>query len=304
MPAGSYTLTAKATDNIGLTSASAPVNISVGNTESTPTCSGKGSITWEYWENVSYGSRISIPTENKSTETRQLSSFATPTNVGDGFGARVRGYICPPVSGEYVFFMSADDMGELWLSTNDNPDNKQKIAYVNTATNIRQFNKYPSQRSQRIYLKAGQRYYVEALQQEIMSGDHLVVGWETPEGKTEKPIAGMHLIPFTAEPPSLLSARKPTENEIFQPTIAGNLIAFPNPFQTNTTISFSLTKDEEYSLAVYDTRGALIENLQKGKGKVNQPIQVLWNGGNLPKGIFIIKLTTGSGTQQVRIIKE
>ena len=48
--------------------------------------------------------------------------------TGDGFGGRLYGWFIPPVSTNYVFYISCDDGGRLSLSTNDSPDNLRVIA--------------------------------------------------------------------------------------------------------------------------------------------------------------------------------
>jgi hypothetical protein len=48
--------------------------------------------------------------------------------VGDGFGDTLYGYFVPPVTTNYVFYISADDGARLSLSTNDSPANLRFIA--------------------------------------------------------------------------------------------------------------------------------------------------------------------------------
>jgi hypothetical protein len=107
------------------------------------------------------------------------------------------------MTGYYTFWIASDDSGELWLSTNDNPANKVKIAYVTTATGSRDWNNSnnPFQESAPIYLQAGQRYYVEALQKQAGGNDNLAVRWQLPDGSWENgdptiPIPGIRLSPY------------------------------------------------------------------------------------------------------------
>jgi len=46
----------------------------------------------------------------------------------DNYGARLTGWLIPPVSGNYVFYFASDDQGDLWLSTDSSPANLVKIA--------------------------------------------------------------------------------------------------------------------------------------------------------------------------------
>src|SRR5262245_19552255 len=88
---------------------------------------GSGSILREYWLNVTgatVSSLTSLATYPMSpTGSEQLTSFEGPTNVADNYGARIRGYVHPPITGAYTFWLASDDGGELRLSTNTEPGN-------------------------------------------------------------------------------------------------------------------------------------------------------------------------------------
>src|SRR6185436_10494244 len=117
----------------------------------------------------------------------QLTAFEAPINSTDNYGTRIRGYITPAVDGTYVFWISSDDAGELWLSSDDDPDNRILIASVPGWTNSREWNKYPSQKSAPINLVSGQQYYVEALAKEALGGDNVAAGWAKPGESTSAP---------------------------------------------------------------------------------------------------------------------
>lgn len=166
-------------------------------TEPTPTpeepVSTVGSLTWEHWANVTGWETSNIPVHTTPTSTSQLNIFESPSNIGDNYGARIRGYITAPETGSYTFWISGDDNSELFLSSTESPANKTKIASINGWTNPREWNKYKSQKAVRIKLTAGKRYYIEALHKEQSQGDHLAVGWQLPSGKQELPIPGNRL---------------------------------------------------------------------------------------------------------------
>lgn len=186
---GEYTLIAKAYDNNNGV-ATASINVTVIG------CNATGQILREVWTNVK-GQPVSyIPVNTTPTFTEYLTSLEGPTNAGDTYGARIRGYLCAPMDGDYTFYISSDDHSELWLSTGSDPANKVKIAYVFGSTLKRQWNKYPSQQSVKISLRRGVRYYVEVLHKENLGYDHVSVGWIHPNGTAEMPIPGSRLSPF------------------------------------------------------------------------------------------------------------
>ncbi|HZG54917.1 PA14 domain-containing protein [Paenibacillus sp.] len=158
---------------------------------------GTGSLSREYWSGIAGTSIASIPLNSPPSGTSSLSKFEGPVNWSDNYGTRIRGYITPPATGTYTFSLAGDDDSELWLSTNDNPANKSKIAYFTGYTALRQWTKFPTQTSAPVSLTAGQRYYVEVLHKEGVGWDNLSVGWTGPGIPTTTVIAGPYLSPYT-----------------------------------------------------------------------------------------------------------
>ena len=120
---------------------------------------------------------------NQPDAVSLLRSFEAPANVGSDYGQRMSGWLIPPVNGAYVFFIASDDQSELWLSTNDKPDNKQLIASVSDYTGSREWNKSPDIQNNAavpVTLQAGKLYYIEALMKQSGGGDNLAVGWVLP----------------------------------------------------------------------------------------------------------------------------
>ncbi|WP_181909428.1 PA14 domain-containing protein [Paenibacillus taihuensis] len=141
---------------------------------------GSGSVVWEYWTSISGTAVSSIPTGTTPTGTATLTSLEGPTNYGDNYGDRIRGYITPTTSGAYTFYIASDDASQLWLSTNNSPSNKTMIASVYECTGVREWNKNASQQSVSITLTAGVPYYFEVLHKDGGGGDNLAVGWTGP----------------------------------------------------------------------------------------------------------------------------
>jgi hypothetical protein len=188
--AGAYRLTAVATDYSGSRDTSAVVNITVEDP-----CTALGRITREHWSNVQ-GSRVSdIPLDSPPSGETELTLFETES-MGRNYGARIRGFICPPSSGNYVFWISSNDHSELWLSTDYSPANKVRIAYASGATNLRQWDKFSSQESSPVLLTQGEKYYIQALHKQGVGTDHLSVGWHAPNEGIERPIPGNRLSPY------------------------------------------------------------------------------------------------------------
>ncbi|WKN42865.1 PA14 domain-containing protein [Tunicatimonas pelagia] len=159
-------------------------------------CQSRGFILQEFWFNVAGASTAEIPTVNIPQAVETLTQFASPADIGQGYGSRIRGFLCPPVSGEYTFFIAGDDNCELFLSSDDTEDNKIKIAEVPDWTNPGAYTKYPVQKSQSVVLEAEASYYIEALHKEAEGGDHVSVAWLLPGQIEPSVIPGDYLSPF------------------------------------------------------------------------------------------------------------
>jgi hypothetical protein len=188
---------ARVTDRSGAATTSAPLTFTI------MSAGGSGAILREYWRKIG-GDDIGRLTgdpryPDHPDGTEPLSRFEGPRNWGDEYGTRIRGWVAAPLDGDYVFWIEADDQGELWLSGDDHPAGKRRIASCPGATNPLEWGKHAAQRSQPIPLQAGKRYYIEALHKESKGSDHVAVGWQLPGGRQERPIPGAHLIPWRAD---------------------------------------------------------------------------------------------------------
>jgi len=195
---------------------------------------GTGTILREYWYNITGTTLTSLTSNanypNSPTGSEQLISLEGPTNAGDNYGSRIRGYIHPSISGAYTFWLASDDYGELRLSTSDNPANATRIAYVEGWTNSREWAKYASQRSAAINLTAGQKYYIEVLQKEATGGDNVAVAWQGP-GISQAVIGGSYLSPFV---PSAMPTPTRTPTRTNTPIVSNTPTRTPT--RTNTPV--------------------------------------------------------------------
>jgi hypothetical protein len=150
--------------------------------------------------NTSYNP--SWPNNSNAGYTTIYTAFETETNTGlTYYGQRLRTFVVPPLTGPYAFWVASDDTSELWLSSDEEPANAQRIAWVSTFTAPRQWTKETNQQSAPITLQAGRRYYLEAVMQQGTGNDNLAVRWQLPTGSFEEPLsaissAGTWLIPF------------------------------------------------------------------------------------------------------------
>jgi flagellar hook assembly protein FlgD len=120
--------------------------------------------------------------------------------------------------------------------------------------------------------------------------NYQVLDWETGEFESRSIISGRQeysVIRFGDEDES--------ENNIFStPQLYGN---YPNPFNPTTSISFSLPKEDDIELTIYNIKGQKVKTLYSGIAEEGKHTMI-WEGKNtndksVSSGIYFYKLKTG-----------
>lgn len=254
-------------------------------------CEGAGSIFREVWPGVTGQYVSDIPLSTAPALTSELYKFEGPTGetgVGDNYGARIRGYICPPETGNYYFWIASDDRSELWLSRDSNPANKVKIAGVSGYTGSRQWTKYSSQRSGLIPLTASTRYYVEVLHKESRFADHVAVGWQLPGGKLERPIPGYRLIPYSHASATDFESKTFDDNAVS---------IFPNPMTASGNVfRISVAPNGDSGEVLIEITNSLGETIRSFKPTRDDQEHLSVNlSDRLPVGVYFVTISTTAG---------
>lgn len=267
----------------------------------TNTCAATGTITREFWTRVQGAQVSDIPVNRSPDGTEVLTVFEGPTNAGSNYGARIRGYICPPTTGTFYFWISSNDQSELWLSTDADPANKTRIAYLTRATGVREWDRFNTQKSAAIFLTQGKRYYIEALHKQGIGTDHFAVGWQLPDGTMERPIAGAWLSPYNATSIATMGEQSPavyTDEE--EPE--AEIHAYPNPVE-NEQLTIDITQTaslNESEIAIRDITGLLVYKEKiPCSGQCTTEIDVRQR---LVPGVYILQVNTGGREYTERLI--
>ena len=121
------------------------------------------------------------------------------TDDRENYVSRLRGWVVPPASGEYTFWVEGDDQGELWIAPSGQPHDRVRVATVPEWTQPLEWDKYAAQRSAPIPLRAGAPCYVEVLHKQGHGGGHAALGWQMPDNTIERPIPGTRLTPWSEQ---------------------------------------------------------------------------------------------------------
>ena len=133
-------------------------------------------------------------------------TFQSPSDVGSNYGQRMLGYLVPPATGEYQFWIAADDSAELSIGDDHQLSSLKVIATVPSWVSPEQWGRYDEQNSGAIQLEAGKPYAIQALMVEGGGGDHLAVAWQGPGIEEQTIIANEYLrLPVDFEQPSTVN---------------------------------------------------------------------------------------------------
>lgn len=203
-----------------------------------------------------------------------LDKFEIPENQENDFGTVVSGYVRAPATGDYTFLIAGDNQAELWLSTDETPAHKAKIASVPEWSNPKTYDAAPEQASKSVKLEAGRKYYIEARHKDGGGDNNLSVAWKLPDGTTEAPIPGNRLSPApaaTVPAPKLILGSKTLPDKPGRHRIAIQvdylaqqftvpiLLTIPENYRAGSTPLLVFLPDTEPDRASPDADGFLIQ---------------------------------------------
>ena len=116
-------------------------------------------------------------------------------NRGASFGSTIRCWMIAPVTGNYTFWIAADNAADLYFSAGGNPSSAAKIAYNTTNSGYRNWTSSPNQKSAVVPLAAGQLCYMEARHKQDTSQESVSVAWEIKEPSGSATLVAREVIP-------------------------------------------------------------------------------------------------------------
>ena len=123
-------------------------------------------------------------------------------DVRDNYGLQAVGFIYPPQTANYTFYVAADNNSQVWLSTDSSPSNVVQIAKETGWQPVRGYQASGEQVSAPIALEAGKPYYINVLMKEKGGGDNMALAWAIDDTAAPaagaNPIEGQYLAPFAA----------------------------------------------------------------------------------------------------------
>lgn len=205
-----------------------------------------------------------------------------PTDALENYGARITGFVTPPTSGDYEFFLSSDDSSVLLLSTDESAANLAQIAEETGCCNAFQ-EPGAAQTSSPVPLVANRRYLIQALYKDGTGGDYCQVAWR----KVGDPTPPAQLTPI---PAAYVSVALPANGTLSISSQPANVSAAQNDLA-----SFSVGVNASLSpvLVQWQKNGALIPG-KTGSPLVLGPLPSSDNGAKIRAVVSIPGATVTS----------
>jgi hypothetical protein len=117
----------------------------------------------------------------------------TYASIGNNYVTVVTGWVIPPITGDYTFYIASDDDSELSLSPDADPSKNVPICSLTGNTSSQQWDKFATQKSTPVTLQAGQLYAFKTIHRQGSGGNLYDVAWGGPVGITPVIIADPYL---------------------------------------------------------------------------------------------------------------
>ncbi|PVY39518.1 T9SS type A sorting domain-containing protein [Pontibacter virosus] len=80
--------------------------------------------------------------------------------------------------------------------------------------------------------------------------------------------------------------------------------AYPNPFALQTTVNFTLTKEQDYTLTLFDSNGAKISQVSNKTATEGELNKLIVDATSLARGLYILKLETSDKVRTLKLVHE
>jgi hypothetical protein len=79
---------------------------------------------------------------------------------------------------------------------------------------------------------------------------------------------------------------------------------YPNPFINNSILKFSVEKETDYTVTLFNSIGGKVAVLEHGRALEGKQNTVILNGSRLPAGVYVVQLTTGTTVRTIKLVKK
>ena len=202
--------------------------------------------------------------------------YADPAILSENFSAEFTGYLVPPETREYTFYLYADDKGKLWI------DNQLVIEAT----------QWDQEFSGTISLAKG-IYYPIRLRYSEFGGEAICsVKWDLNNTKATVPQKYL----YTAN--NLSSIKDGSEAVLENFNMLQN---YPNPFNLCTKIRLALPKSDLVAVNIFNLNGQKVGTIAN-KFLAEGNYEFEWNAKEQSSGIYFCRLETSDSRKVIKLI--
>ncbi|MEP2510150.1 MAG: T9SS type A sorting domain-containing protein, partial [Reichenbachiella sp.] len=82
------------------------------------------------------------------------------------------------------------------------------------------------------------------------------------------------------------------------------VLFYPNPFNNEVSLTFTLREEQKVSLSVYNQMGAKVVDLVQDNSLSLGSHKITWNSEQMPSGLYLFRLGIGNEATTYRIVKQ
>jgi hypothetical protein len=101
---------------------------------------------------------------------------------------------------------------------------------------------------------------------------------------------------------SRLAVASPKAGQLSKAPEKEGMVVYPNPSANSATVRFVLAEGGVYTLGLYDAQGRQVRLLQQGQAQAGEPNAIEVDGADLAKGLYLVRLQTRTGAKTAKLI--
>ncbi len=161
-----------------------------------------GKIKGDQWTGIGGKDMLAFRTYIMSKlPDKEITSPYLGSNLSENdYGVRWHGWIIPPYSGSYKFYVRSDTSSAFFLSKDETSTKLSGTPICKSDSAITSWTTNSGAVSAPILLQSGKRYYFEYYFKKGSGFKPAQIGWDGPEGFAERPITGQYLSDRGSDP--------------------------------------------------------------------------------------------------------
>nr|MBA3900123.1 T9SS type A sorting domain-containing protein [Bacteroidota bacterium] len=93
------------------------------------------------------------------------------------------------------------------------------------------------------------------------------------------------------------------EENNFTQTSTSVFNLYPNPTYNKATVEFTVDRNQEVTIAIYDSKGAFVKEVFKGMAieSLNHKVEI--NSGDIATGIYFVRMSNDTEVKHIKLVR-